>query len=291
MKVLIGFACLALALAVSAEVFVTEQESPLYNYHTRFGIPEAQRIKKAEESAALGERIVGGSISSIADTPYQAGLVIQIFIILTSVCGASLISNTRLVTAAHCYNDGSVTANSFTVVLGSNTLFSGGTRIPTTNIVMHPQWNPSTAANDVAIINIPSVTFSNVIQPIALPSGSDLNNNFAGWSALASGYGLTSDGGSIGNNQQLSSVTLNIITNNVCAATFGPFVHSSNVCTSGAGGQGTCRGDSGGPLAVQINGQSTLVGVTSYGAQAGCAAGFPAAFARVTSFVNWINSA
>ncbi|CAH0625496.1 unnamed protein product [Chrysodeixis includens] len=289
MKVLIGFACLALAVAVSAEVFVTEQESPIYNYHTRFGIQEAQRIKTAEENAAA-QRIVGGSITNIANVPYQAGLVIQIFIILTSVCGASLISNTRLVTAAHCYHDGQVTANSFTVVLGSSTLFSGGTRIPTTNIVMHPQWNPSTAANDIALIHVPSVSFSNVIQAIALPSGSHLNNNFAGWSALASGFGLTSDGGSIGNSQQLSSVNLNIITNAVCAATYGPFVHASNICTSGAGGQGTCSGDSGGPLAVQINGQSVLVGVTSYGAQAGCAAGFPAAFARVTSYVNWVSS-
>lgn len=72
MKVLIGFACLALAVAVSAEVFVTEQESPIYNYHTRFGIPEAQRIQKAEETAAVsGQRIVGGSITPIANTPYQ----------------------------------------------------------------------------------------------------------------------------------------------------------------------------------------------------------------------------
>ncbi|XP_026730700.1 uncharacterized protein LOC113495898 [Trichoplusia ni] len=289
MKVLIGFACLALAVAVSAEVFVTEQESPLYNYHMRFGIPEAQRIQKAEESAAIG-RIVGGSYSPIANTPYQAGLVIEIRNSDTSVCGASLISNNRLVTAAHCYYDGFLTAFRFHVILGSNFLFYGGTRIQTANIVMHPQWNPRTVANDIAIINIRSVTFSNVIQPIALPSGSDLNNSFVDWSALASGYGITRDGVNFVFDQRLSSVTLNIITNNACAATFGPFVHPSNICTSGAEGKGTCSGDSGGPLAVQINGQTTLVGVSSYGAQAGCAAGFPAAFTRVTSFVNWINS-
>lgn len=33
-----------------------------------------------------------------------------------------------------------------------------------------------------------------VIQPIALPSGDDLNNDFNGWNALASGYGRTADG-------------------------------------------------------------------------------------------------
>ncbi|CAH0625497.1 unnamed protein product [Chrysodeixis includens] len=292
MKVLITLACLALAIAASAEEIVEKETSPVFNYHLRFGVDKASKIKAAEEQSAVsGQRIVGGSISDISETPYQAGLVIQIFVILTSVCGASIIGNDRVLTAAHCNYDGRLTANSFTVVLGSNFLFSGGRRIVTRDVVMHPEWDPNTTFNDVAIIRLGEViSYSNVVQPIALPSGDYRDNDFNGWDALASGYGQTRDGVGIGNNQQLSSVTLPVIDNLECAAVYGSFVRHTNVCTSGADGQGTCHGDSGGPLAVTSLDQKILIGVTSFGAQAGCAAGYPAAYTRVTWYIDWIRS-
>jgi secreted trypsin-like serine protease len=47
----------------------------------------------------------------------------------------------------------------------------------------------------------------------------------------------------------------------------------------------TLQGDSGGPL----NYMGTQIGVVSFGASAGCEEGFPAAFTRVSKYVNWIN--
>ena len=44
----------------------------------------------------------------------------------------------------------------------------------------------------------------------------------------------------------------------------------------------------GGPLSVQSNGQSLLVGVTSFVSGVGCERGFPTGFARVSSFIPWI---
>ncbi|MDK0539463.1 trypsin-like serine protease, partial [Clostridium perfringens] len=102
------------------------------------------------------------------------------------------------------------------VVLGSTTLFSGGTRIATSNVVMHGSWTPSLIRNDVAVIRLgTNVGTSNTIAIIALPSGSQINENFAGETALASGFGLTSDSGSISSNQALSHVNLPVITNAV----------------------------------------------------------------------------
>ena len=46
----------------------------------------------------------------------------------------------------------------------------------------------------------------------------------------------------------------------------------------------------GGPLSVQSNGQSLLVGVTSFVSGVGCERGFPTGFARVSSFIPWIQS-
>lgn len=66
------------------------------------------------------------------------------------------------------------------------------------------------------------------------------------------------------------------------------------VCTSGTGSGGNnvgaCNGDSGGPLTIQRNGQSVLIGIASFVSGVGCEAGWPTGFARVTSFVPWFNA-
>lgn len=77
------------------------------------------------------------------------------------ICGGSLVTANRVITAAHCWFDGQNQANQFEVVLGSITLFSGGTRLTTTNVVVHPNWSPSEIRNDVAVVYLPSsVSFS-----------------------------------------------------------------------------------------------------------------------------------
>lgn len=50
-------------------------------------------------------------------------------------------------------------------------------------------------------------------------------------------------------------------------------------------------GDSGGPNTYEFrNGETTIVGITSFGAADGCTLGYPAAFARVTYFLSWIQN-
>jgi len=44
----------------------------------------------------------------------------------------------------------------------------------------------------------------------------------------------------------------------------------------------------GGPLTVVRNGESLQIGIASFVSGAGCLAGHPTAFARVTEFVPWI---
>ncbi|KAJ0176068.1 hypothetical protein K1T71_008242 [Dendrolimus kikuchii] len=283
---------LALVSVASARVLDWEEileDYTAYGYLSKIGAPLAEKIRKAEEDYAMG-RIVGGSASRLGEHPHQAGLLAQ-FSGGQGVCGGSLLNNRRVVTAAHCWFDGRNQATSFTVVLGSILLFSGGTRLTTSSVVMHGSWNPSLIRNDVAMINLPSaVSTSSNIAPIALPSGTQLNENFAGNAAIASGFGLTRDGGSISTSQFLSHVNVDIITNTVCALSFPLIIQSSNICISGANGRSTCNGDSGGPLVVTRNGVPILVGITSFGSARGCQIGSPAAFARVTSFISWINN-
>ncbi|KAM3960238.1 brachyurin [Aphomia sociella] len=273
--------------------------SPL-SYHEEVGFPLAKRIKEAEDKIFAGKdydtvvreqgRIVGGVVSPANAHPYLAGLIITFVNVAgQSACGSSLISANRLVTAAHCWSYGQLQGLQLTVVLGSQYLFYGGTRIVSSTVVIHPQWNQNTLHNDVGVIYLPqNVIFSNSIQPISLPAN-QLNEQFAGEWAIAAGYGRTSDQQiGVGMDTVISQVNLQVITVAQCQATFGQHVIASTICTNGAGGVGICSGDSGGPLVINRNGQNILVGVSSFVAGNGCQLGFPSAFARVTSFYSFL---
>ncbi|CAH4034610.1 unnamed protein product [Pieris brassicae] len=290
MKVLIVLATIT-AFAVGDVIRDVPEWSTSWNYMERIGIPEAERIRKAEEKY-LSSRIAGGAPATIGEFPYQAGLIGDIRNVQgQGVCGGSLISANRVVTAAHCWFDGTNQVWRFEVVLGSVLLFSGGTRIYSEDVVMHANWWPSLIRNDIAVIRLPeSVSLSDTISPIALPSFLDTFDNFTGQTAVASGYGLTGDNVGLSRDQFLSGVSVPVITNEVCRNSYPLNVVDSNICISGAGGKSTCRGDSGGPLVVTKNGKQILIGITSFGSRWGCTIGFPAAFVRVTSFLDFINN-
>ncbi|XP_060808268.1 collagenase-like [Amyelois transitella] len=282
MKLLVVF--VALVAAVLAE------EAIFQDYHQEIGIELAAKIKAREEAADFdGSRITGGNAAALGSHPHLGGLVITLNNGFTSVCGSSLLSNTRAVTAAHCWRHGNSQALQFVVVLGSTLLFSGGVRVPTSNVEVHANYNQNNLNNDIAVINLSWVTYTNVIQPISLPT-SQVNNNFAGTWAWAAGFGATGDNNPITNNQFLSEVSLQVITNAVCASTYGnSVVASSVICVSGQG-RSTCGGDSGGPLWVWVGSERNLIGITSFGHVSGCQNGFPAGFVRVTSFISWLQA-
>ncbi|KAL0829280.1 hypothetical protein ABMA28_004093 [Loxostege sticticalis] len=286
------------ALVASASAYV-EVFGPR-GYHEEIGIPLAAELK-AKEDQALGsmarlltgfddERVVGGVVAPANSHPYLGGLLINFANIAgQSVCGSSLLSANRLVTAAHCWFDGRNQANMFTVILGSNFLWYGGQRIATRHVVMHPQWTPWNLSNDVAMIYLPfSVSFTNSIQPIALPSTWEQFDTFVGEWAVAAGFGKTTDQ-QVGASTVVSHVSLRVITVHECRMVFGSnFVFESTLCTSGQGFVGVCGGDSGGPLFVERNGQRLLIGISSFVANNNCQGGHPSAFARVTSFMSFI---
>ncbi|XP_045511348.1 collagenase-like [Colias croceus] len=276
-------------IGLSVALGAPQYEPIVTDYHGVIGIPEAARIKAAEAALDFdGSRIVGGSTSNVGQFPHMGGLVITLTTGGQSVCGSSLISNNRIVTAAHCWRTNQFQARSFLVVLGSNRLFSGGTRISTTSVTIHGSYNMNTLVNDVAIATISWVNFNNNIRAINLASGS---NQYVGATATAAGFGRTADSaaGGITTSQALRHVNLSVITNAECARVFGSTtIISSTLCTSGANGRSTCSGDSGGPLTVNNNG--LLIGITSFGSASGCQRGFPAGFARVSSFESWFRA-
>ncbi|XP_058463868.1 collagenase-like [Malaya genurostris] len=232
--------------------------------------------------AELPSRIVNGEAAVVGQFPYQVLLKIQLSQ-GRALCGGSLLSDQWILTAGHCVQG----ASSFEVTLGALDLVDNGNDgrvvLTATEYIRHDRYNPLFAVNDIAVIKLPTpIVLSDRIQPIKLPTNSD---KFTGQKVVVSGWGLQKNGGNVA--EKLQFAPLKVITNLECMRTYSPIViRKSTLCARGEAKQSPCNGDSGGPLVLE--GTNVLVGVVSFGHATGCELGSPAAFARVTSFADWI---
>ncbi|XP_001845462.2 collagenase [Culex quinquefasciatus] len=232
-------------------------------------------------------RIVNGFPAAPGQFPYQVFLRGFTAGGGALACGGSLISNQWVLTAAHCITG----VVRFEIPMGSIASATPEVMGTSTNFIIHPQYNPNNLNNDIGLIQLATpVTFSQNIQAIALPAADRTGETFVDNQATVSGFGRTVDGGPVSPTKNW--VNIRIISNAQCMLTYGPsVVVGSTVCGLGwdHNAQSTCNGDSGGPLAIQENGQSLQIGVVSFVSSAGCASGHPSGYVRTTHFRTWIN--
>ncbi|XP_026325327.1 collagenase-like [Hyposmocoma kahamanoa] len=230
-------------------------------YHEKVGIPKARQIKQEETRRISYSRTVRERQITIEDFPYAAGLIIKLKNGHTSIGGATLISRDRLVTAGHCWKDDKDEAKELTVVLGSLTLFKGGTRIKTNKVVLHPyfQNNYNKLRNDIAVIKLDTkLEFTKNIQKVDLPYGSMLKESFVDAKAVIVGYGRQTEDQTIGKGQTLHHKTVQVIDNHRCQAAYlGKSVNERVVCAQSSTGT-TCPGDSGSAMTVIRKNKSIL---------------------------------
>jgi secreted trypsin-like serine protease len=155
-------------------------------------------------------------------------------------------------------------------------------------IVSHPQYNPRTLQNDIALTRTSiSIPFSADIQPVC---GPDQSNQYVHRRCECSGWGTLSSGGACCP-QTLQYVVMNVTTNAFCNNVYpGNQITADMICASdntGGRDRDSCQGDSGGPLTIrESNGIFRVVGIVSWGI--GCASGYPGVYARVSHFHQWI---
>lgn len=239
------------------------------------------------EAQAGAPRIVGGGPIDITAAPWQVLLRIN----NATQCGGAIISDSWILTAAHCLNGvGPGQVEAFVGVTDQNRL-SREQQVQVSQVIVNPGWNPSNYSNDLALIGLaaPVVTSASV-QHVSLPLVQDATT----WPALGeqgtiSGWGTTTVSGS--SSPILRAATVQILsspTDPKCGEYGSSFTPGHHVCAGiPQGGVDACQGDSGGPLTVGYNGTPVLAGIVSSGS--GCAdPKYPGLYTRVTSYLPWL---
>ena len=213
----------------------------------------------------VSEKIVGGGPATqgqdrfITSVQYGPG---QHF------CGAAYLGGKWVLTAAHCVIG--ERAQDLTVWVGGHNLKNEGqgARRSVTRIIMHPQYDDNTVANDLALLEIANGVN---VEPVSLPSAEVMQASSApGHLATVSGWGNLSDGGT--SPDRLHEVLVPIVSNSTCnqPQSYGGDISDKQICAGlEQGGKDSCQGDSGGPLWVTHGGKPYQVGIVSYGD--GCA--------------------
>uniref|UniRef100_A0A2A4K6F8 trypsin n=1 Tax=Heliothis virescens TaxID=7102 RepID=A0A2A4K6F8_HELVI len=240
----------------------------------------------AAVAAVPGQRIVGGSVTTIDQYPTIAALLYSSNLVsYWQDCGGSILNNRAILTAAHCTAGYAV--NRFRVRLGSTWANSGGAVHNANANIVHPQYDRNTLNNDIAIIrSATTFSFNNNVRAASIAGANYLPaDNQVVWAA---GWGDTFYGSNQGS-EQLRHVQLVTINQNTCRnnyATRGVLINDNMICAGwSSGGRDQCQGDSGGPL--YHNG--IVVGVSSFGIGCGQAF-FPGVSARVSRYTSWISS-
>jgi len=232
--------------------------------------------------------IVGGVAAQPHEFPWQAS--VRRKSTNSHFCGASIINERWILTAAHCM--AGETPAIVSVVIGDHTRNDNTNTVRQSmnvaSIHSHPQYNPRTLVNDISLIKLSDpISFNQDIQPICGPDNALTYNH---WLTYCSGWGTLSSGGACCP-QTLQYVSMNITTNAYCDAAYPrDNITPDMICATdntGSTQRDSCQGDSGGPLMVKnADGRFASVGIVSWGI--GCASGYPGVYARTTFFHDWI---
>ncbi|NXL64428.1 TM11E protease, partial [Chordeiles acutipennis] len=245
-------------------------------------------IRRQASSFAGVERIVGGQRAQDGEWPWQASIQLDGI----HRCGASVISNTWLVTAAHCFR-GRQNPRRWTASFGI-LLRPPKQKKFVRRIIIHEKYSDFFFDHDydVAVVELASaIEFTSDVHSVCLPEVSHIFPDNA--SCFVTGWGALENDGECYSVNHLRQAEVKIISTAICNTrqVYGGAITPGMLCAGYLEGQvDACQGDSGGPL-VHANSRGIwyLVGIVSWGDECG-KRNKPGVYTRVTYYRNWIKS-
>ncbi|XP_022827049.1 chymotrypsin-1-like [Spodoptera litura] len=211
------------------------------------------------------------------------------------LCGASLITQRTVLTAAHCIhivNSENGLIDSFRVSVGSNQ-WNSGTEYAGAYIVTHPDFDIRTIKHDIGVlITSTIVVLNNLVQTVPVTYdyiGGGVEAILGGWGRIRAGGSLSRELLELrttsldGADCMIHAARLSVVLRMRHVPPVDPHVE---VCAFHSAGFGACNGDSGSALRRASDGHQ--FGIVSWGFP--CALGAPDMYVRISSYQIWLKS-
>jgi len=223
-----------------------------------------------------GQKILNGEEATPHSFPWQVSITGALNYDADHYCGASILSPSWVLTAAHCAEIVYIGTYTGDVVwLGMHDRRGGEDdadrqMIKISEKFIHPEYDSPARANDVALLKLETAALmGKTVSPPCLPNQGDFGDSssfpeganciLSGWGKQAPGEGIPAD--DFGQPWKLRQ---------------------------GGKGKSACNGDSGGPLVCQGEDSKWYqAGIVSFGPSP-CDTQIPSVFTRVAGFRDWI---
>ena len=246
----------------------------------------------AEQSNDFAAYIFGGQTADPEDHKFFARIIVDYGYAYSNICGASILDDRHILTAAHCVAEDELGINEdyrIRVVVRNPMMNIQRSELKEIeSIQIHEDYGTLMFYfGDVAVVKLKYPITDNV-QSITLPDATHVSE-YATVGGTLKAFGLGSTG--YGNQpSQVKEAELEYILDSECAN----FGNTSNILCAKIHNSSlirgdTCQGDSGGPITYLKDGAYQQIGLTSYG-PSNCRLGSAAAYTDIEFYRDWIIS-